>query len=124
MGRTQILLGTPTDKIDVLRQRNGIAPNFIHSCDAAHLTATILKAKQAGINSIAAIHDDYGVHACDTQAFALMIREAFVEQYSDNVLLRLHTELSQKYPDIELPLPPEYGELDISDVLHSKYFFG
>ncbi len=124
MGRTQILLGTPTDKIDTLKQRNGIAPNFVHSCDAAHLAATVLKARDAGITHIAAIHDDYGVHACDTQAFAGMIREAFVEQYSDNVLLRLHTELSQKYPDIELPLPPEYGELDISDVLHSKYFFG
>lgn len=123
-GRTELLIGTPTDKIDVLRQRNGIAPNFIHSCDAAHLTATILKAKAAGISSIAAIHDDYGVHACDTQAFAGMIREAFVEQYSSNVLLRLHTELSALYPDIELPLPPEYGTLDIQEVLSSKYFFG
>lgn len=123
-GRTRITIGTPTDKIDILRQRNGIAPNFIHSCDAAHLVATVIKAKECGITHIAAIHDDYGVHACDTELFASLIREAFVDQYSDNVLLRLHTELSASNPDIELPLPPEYGTLDITDVLQSKYFFG
>lgn len=123
-GRTRLAVGTPTDKIDVLRQRNGVAPNFIHSCDAAHLVATINKAKAAGISHIAAIHDDYGVHACDTAAFALMIREAFVEQYSDNVLLRLHAELSARYPEVELPLPPEYGDLELTEVLSSSYFFG
>jgi DNA-directed RNA polymerase len=123
-GRTRIHIGTPTDKIDVLRQRNGIAPNFVHSCDAAHLVGTLLLAKAAGITHVAAIHDDYGVHACDTQAFAGMIRTAFVEQYSENVLLRLHTELSTHYPDIKLPLPPEYGTLDIREVLTSDYFFG
>lgn len=123
-GRTRIKLGTPTDKIDVIKQRNGIAPNFVHSCDAAHLVATVLKAHEAGITHIAAIHDDYGVHACDTEVFAKLIREAFVEQYSENVLLKFHTELSARYPDVELPLPPEYGDLDITSVLSSSYFFG
>lgn len=123
-GRTKVSIGTPTDKIDVLRQRNGVAPNFVHSCDAAHLAATVSKARAAGITHIAAIHDDYGVHACDTEAFAMMIREAFVEQYTDNVLERLHTELSALYPQVVLPPPPAYGTLDIREVLASRYFFG
>lgn len=123
-GRTRIAIGTPTDKIDSRKQRNGIAPNFVHSCDAAHLVATVLKAKDAGITHIAAIHDDYGVHACDSQAFAGMIRSAFVEQYSENVLLRFHTELSAMYPEVVLPLPPAYGELELEQVLQSSYFFG
>lgn len=124
MGRTRLKIGTPTSKIDVRKQRNGISPNFVHSCDASHLVATVIKARDAGITHIAAIHDDYGVHACDTKRFALLIREAFVEQYAVNVLERFHAELSAMYPDIGLPPPPAYGDLDVSSVLSSRYFFG
>ena len=123
LGRTFISLGEPTDDIDKVKQRNGVSPNFVHSMDAAHLISTITKAKSLGIDSIAAIHDDYGVHACDSAVFARVIRECFVEQYRDNVLLNLHSQLSSRYPHVELPLPPEYGTLDINEVLSSKYFF-
>jgi DNA-directed RNA polymerase, mitochondrial len=123
-GATEVSLGEPTDEIDVRKQRNGIAPNFIHSCDASHLVATINRASDLGITDIAAIHDDYGTYACDSAVFARVIRETFVEQYSTNVLLDLHTELSSRYPEVELPLPPAYGSLDITGVLDSPYFFG
>lgn len=123
LGRTQISLQEPTDDIDKQRQRNGISPNFVHSMDAAHLNATILRAKEAGIESLACIHDDYGTHACNSAKFARIIRECFVEQYQENVLLKLHTELTDRHPGIELPLPPAYGDLDLNEVLNSKYFF-
>lgn len=123
-GRTRIKLGTATDKLDPNRQRNGIAPNFVHSCDASHLVATIIKAEAHGITHVAAIHDDYGVHACDSELFARLIRESFVEQYSRNILRELYDELCSEHPDVTFPEPPSYGSLDLEGVLHSKYFFG
>lgn len=124
MGRTQITLREETPRIDPSKQRTGIAPNFVHSMDASHLVATVLKAKELGINDIAAIHDDYGTYAADTDAFHKIIRETFVEQYSVNRLELLKQELNERYPDAKIPDPPKPGDLDLNEVLKSKYFFG
>lgn len=123
-GSTFVSLGEPGDKMDAVRQRNGISPNFVHSCDASHLIATILKCKQEGITSISAIHDDYGVHAADTTKLHRFIREAFVEQYSRDILREFYDEQCSKYPELSFPEPPPMGALDIRAVLNSAYFFG
>jgi hypothetical protein len=55
-----------SDKMDKSRQANGIAPNFVHSMDAAHLMKTIIKAKDKhDIEDFSVVHDSFGTHACD-----------------------------------------------------------
>jgi DNA-directed RNA polymerase, mitochondrial len=123
-GRTDIHMGEPDeDKIDPQRQRNGISPNFVHSCDASHLVATILRAKDEGLISISAIHDDFGVHAADTTLFHNIIRECFVEQYSVDVLSRFKEEVESR-TGLALPNVPKFGTLDLQSVIDSGYFFG
>lgn len=123
LGRTRITLAEATDKIDSVRQRNGISPNFVHSMDAAHLIATVNAAKEQGIESLAVIHDDYGTYAEDSQKFARIIREEFVKQYEGNVLQDFYNQMKALYPFAKIPEPPSYGNLDLNSVLDSKYFF-
>lgn len=124
LGRTRLTIGEATDEISMAKQKNGIAPNFVHSMDAAHLNSTILAAKAHGIEDIAAIHDDYGTYAADTELFGKLIRETFVEQYKGNALQELYDQIMAEHPDLKLPNPPKQGTLDISVVLDSRNFFG
>lgn len=123
-GRTDIPVATPDeDSIDSQRQRNGISPNFVHSCDASHLVSTILKAREEGITSISAIHDDFGTHAANTALFHNLIRESFVEQYSIDVLQKFKDEIESS-TGLILPPVPASGDLVLESVLDSGYFFG
>ena len=107
-----------TDDVDKRRHRNGIAPNFVHSCDAAHMHLLINAAEDAGLGHLAFIHDDYGALAPDVAKLNRLIRETFVDMY-------LSCNPLQEFKDahgILTPLP-EAGTLDIRDVKDSTYFF-
>lgn len=114
-----------TEGIDKKRQLNGICPNFIHSLDAACLMIYLNKCKEAGINSVMSVHDCYATHATDTEKSAKLLRESFVEIYSQDVLGKFVSDIEKLLPEgaVELPKAPEGGSLKIEDVLHSKYFF-
>lgn len=113
-------------KLDGRRQALGISPNFVHSCDAAHLKLTVCTARDNGITSFAMIHDSYGTHASDTDVLAASLRAAFVEQYRREVLTDFRDELAaQLEPELAEKLPelPPCGNLDLSLVEQSAYFF-
>lgn len=115
----------PLDKLDKDKARSAVAPNVIHAMDAAHLMLTVLDAKEAGINHIALIHDSFGTHAGRTQEFFYLIRQAFVNMYEnydpfEEVYAAAREALG---PDVELPVPPEKGSLDLSHVLDADYAF-
>lgn len=118
------------DKLDTKKQALGIAPNFIHSLDAAHLMRTVLMCAQDGITDYAMIHDSYGVHAGDASVLRRNLADAFVEQYSEPVLSRFRAELAQQLRDSgredlaeALPPVPPMGSLDLDRVRESDYFF-
>jgi DNA-directed RNA polymerase len=100
------------------RHRNGIAPNFIHSCDAAHMHFLICAADDAGLGHLAFIHDDYGTTAEGTETLHRLIRETFVTMYEQGCPLTIFRDLY----GITAPIP-EYGDLDIREVINSVYFF-
>ncbi|SKB50198.1 DNA-directed RNA polymerase [Luteibacter sp. 22Crub2.1] len=113
-------------KLDGRRQALGISPNFVHSCDAAHLKLTVCTALDNDITDFAMIHDSYGTHAADTDILAASLRAAFVEQYSREVLTDFRDELAaQLTPELAEKLPelPLCGDLDLSLVEQSAYFF-
>jgi len=121
------LVREDTGEIAKLRQASAIAPNFVHSLDAAALTLTVLRAKAAGIASFAMVHDSYGTHAADTDTLARELRAAFVGMYTDHDPLAEFRErlLGQLPEDLrkEVPELPPQGTLDLSEVLSSPFFF-
>lgn len=123
-GRLQVRIATDTDKINVRKQRQGSSPNFVHQCDATHMHMCVDAGAEEGLTSFAMIHDDFGVHACDTQRWHGIIREQFVKLYEDNDPLAEFKRVHEERHDIELPALPPRGDLDIREVLNSPFFFG
>lgn len=114
-----------TGNIHKKHQASGIAPNFIHSMDAAHLQLTILKAKAAGINHFAMIHDSYGAPVAQAGLIFKTVREAFIEMYTKNDVLAKFKEDMEVYIEKgdQVPVIPAKGNLDITEVLKSLYAF-
>jgi len=84
-----------------------------------------------GITAFSFIHDSFGTHAGDMETMAKILRETFVEMYSEDLLekfvadlrLQVPDELSEEFEKIVAELKPQMGSLDVSCVLTSPYFF-
>lgn len=123
-GRVDIRLKVPGDKVDSRLLRQGSSPNFVHNCDSTHMHLTVNDC-EARIEdaSYAMIHDDFGVHACDTPVLFKSIREQFVWYYTNfDVLADFKAEVEER-AGVKLPEPPSKGTLDINLVLGSRFFF-
>jgi DNA-directed RNA polymerase len=94
---------------------NGIAPNFVHSLDSAHLVRVI----NAFEGSIVPIHDSFATHACNVDGMHVVLRSEFVTMYADSDPLQalIAAVESDDKPD----LPPR-GSLEIQRVLASEFF--
>jgi DNA-directed RNA polymerase len=115
------------DKLDKRKQSQGIAPNYVHACDGAHLMLTVVRAKQESINSFGMIHDSFGTCAGDTESLFRVVRESFVEMYQEvDVLEQFREEivdrLSLDARDLLLDLPQK-GNLNLEAVNESRYCF-
>ena len=99
-----------------------IAPNFIHSLDAAHMFLTIRRMILNGIFSFSMIHDSYGCHCNDVDVMRDILREEFVKMHSVNQLEKFRSDV-QNQLGIMLPEVPDTGDLDVTEVLLSDYFF-
>lgn len=90
----QITLRKTTSKstVNLRKQMNAMAPNFIHSLDAIHLLMTNLAAKSQGI-AFAAVHDSFWTHPRDVETLNQLIRQEFVRLHSSGVLENLHKDL-------------------------------
>jgi DNA-directed RNA polymerase len=116
-------LAIDSDEIDARKQAQGIAPNFVHSLDAAHMVATVVKCLDAGVQDFAMVHDSYGTHAGNVEHLNRLLREAFVEQYSRPVLQEFVDSVLGRAKQAKLPPPPAVGGLDLEGVKASEYFF-
>lgn len=112
-----------TTKMDKKKQQTGIAPNFVHSMDAAALQLYLCKCVDHGLKSFHMVHDAYGVHAADTELSARLLREVFVDMYSENQLEKFKESVTKfSATEIKEPLPKQ-GTLDIDSILDSQFFF-
>jgi DNA-directed RNA polymerase len=124
--RVKLSVNTDTPDLNKRKQLAGISPNFVHSMDASHLMMTINRATDEGITDFAMIHDSYGTHAADTGKLGRILREAFVAQYSVDVLQRFACEIREQLPEElkdQIPPLPRKGKLDLEKVVESRYFF-
>ncbi|MCL4120847.1 UNVERIFIED_CONTAM: hypothetical protein GTU68_007123 [Idotea baltica] len=113
-------------KLDAGRQSSGLAPNFIHSMDACHLMVTVNNCVEYGIKDFAMIHDSFGCHASDTELHNQIIRECFIAMYTGDALNDFYEGLREQVPEDvfnKIDPPPAQGDLDISAVRESEYFF-
>jgi len=109
--------------LNTIKQRNGLAPNYIHRLDAAHLMNTAVSAqKRFGIVDILAAHDCYSVHAGDIKNLRLVIPDEFILLHEQNPIDRFKEQVEEQ-SGLSLPPPPERGSLDLSVIRKSPYFF-
>lgn len=111
------------------KQLTAMAPNLIHSLDATHLAMTALEMQKEGL-SMMAVHDSYWTYACDLPKLSKILRQQFVQLYTQHDPL---WELKEQWEEafffdlrrhgICLPDPPSRGDLDLNVVLDSPYFF-
>jgi len=100
---------------NVYAQRNGIAPNFVHSIDSTHMVMTINRTE---LVDLAMIHDDFGTHAGNAPVLAVDTRLAFKDLYTKCDPLE-EWATQQGLTDL-----PELGEYDINVITEAEYFFG
>jgi len=112
-----------SDDISPRRQKQGISPNYVHSMDAACLAKTVVECNKLGIYDFAMIHDSYGTHAANCDTLSRILREQYYSVFKVDQLEALLKDLKERYPHIEFPDTPEYGNADLSEVLRSQYFF-
>nr|DAK13413.1 MAG TPA: DNA directed RNA polymerase [Caudoviricetes sp.] len=124
--RIRLNVGEETSKIDHTKTVNGQSPNYVHSMDASHLVLTVDACLDKGVENFGMIHDSFATHAGNTDKLRDTLREEFVKMYSENQLARFRDEIaSQLSPKNAKKLPelPKQGNLDITKVLNSTYFF-
>lgn len=124
--RIALMITREGEKLDKRRQSQGIAPNFVHSLDAAHMMMTVDLGIAHGITAFAMVHDSYGAHAGHADALNVLLRRAFVEQYREDVLGKFREALIAQLPEklaARIPPLPTFGTLDPEAVLESQYFF-
>jgi DNA-directed RNA polymerase len=111
--------------LDKVKQSNAVAPNIVHSLDAAALMLTVTQASAEGVEAFAMVHDSYGALAADCGVLARCCRQSFVRLYtSEDITASLFDQFQAQFVDKEkCPPPPIKGSLDVNGVLASDYFF-
>lgn len=113
---------------DLRAHQTGIAPDLIHSQDATHMVITINNCPE--VTHWHMVHDQFSCHGCFVQTMTDEIRNSFVELYpeDEDFLLNFQEQINVQREKHGLPLDeqelPEYGDLRVTEVLTSKYFFG
>lgn len=114
-GDLRIQLARPDwGNVDARKHRLGISPNFIHSCDAAHMHNVIARMKGHFLHMI---HDSFGTLPSDTPKLYRVIREEMVAMYKH---FGLHM-LREQYPFLDKP--PRRGSFDIDEILDAEFAF-
>lgn len=85
------------NKINLRKQLNGIAPNFVHSIDATHMLLTCIESNRLGL-SFSSVHDSFWTHPSDVDNLSYIIRDQFVKLYATDLIeftregMKLNTE--------------------------------
>lgn len=111
--------------IDSEKQAQGIAPNFIHSMDAAHLQRVVNSEYEKGNRNFLMIHDSFGTDAAHAGSLFRTIREEFVNLYKDqNHLANFLEQVSYLINETDkVPKLPKFGKLDLEEVKKSDFCF-
>lgn len=84
------------DPVSKRKQLQGFPPNFIHSLDATHMMLSANKCFERNI-TFASIHDSFWTHASDINDLSRILRDAFVDMHSEDIIGRLRHEFTARY---------------------------
>nr|QWO71393.1 RNA polymerase [Termitomyces bulborhizus] len=144
LGKTKKLVLRENDsKLDASKQSQAIIPNIIHSLDASHLMNLIKTASENNFNPIITIHDCFGTLPNQMGTLEHRVKKEFILLYSKSAFLtNFHNRFIQSLTDnhfeiineneksyiilspssrIEIPSEPRMGELDVENIINSKY---
>lgn len=124
-GFVRIYIPKENTDIDTRGQSQAIAPNFIHSMDACHMQRVIMNQAEKGNNNFFMIHDSFGTDIEHAGDLFKAIRTELANMYKG------HNYLEEWLADVEYLLPeekeipqmPTKGNLNLDDVVNSKYCF-
>jgi DNA-directed RNA polymerase, mitochondrial len=120
----KLILRPFNDKLNGQKQAMALAPNFVHSVDAAHMRAVTRRLTEMGITSMSMVHDSFAVHAGHVETLAEVIRQEFVALHSKPLLQQFFDGVAPSLSkDHEVPPVPAAGALDLTAVLQADYFF-
>ncbi|XP_051131571.1 DNA-directed RNA polymerase 3B, chloroplastic [Andrographis paniculata] len=110
------------ESVEVRKQRTAFPPNFVHSLDGSHMMMTAIACRDAGL-CFAGVHDSFWTHACDVDRMNQILRQKFVDLYSEPILENLLESFQTSHPTLTFPPLPIRGDFDLNRVLESPYFF-
>lgn len=87
---------TSISKVDVSKQSNAFAPNYIHSLDASHMLMTAHKCMEKDI-TFSSVHDSYWSLPADADDVGSLLRDKFVELHSSDLVAILREEFKTRY---------------------------
>ena len=85
-----------SDPVSKRKQLQGFPPNFIHSLDATHMMLSAIKCDELGL-TFAAVHDSFWTHAADVDKMNVVLRDAFIQMHSEDVVGRLLAEFEARH---------------------------
>lgn len=86
------------DPVSKRKQLQGFPPNFIHSLDSTHMMLSALRCDETGM-AFASIHDSFWTHACDVDRLSVILRDAFVDMHSEDIVGRLRQEFVARHKE-------------------------
>ena len=116
-----IIIYKTLPELDKLRMVNGIAPNFVHSLDAALLATTVMRLKEAGCSNFHMIHDSYGVPINQIGNLNRLVRQTFIDLFDEDPLGKFVEAVNPNYE--VRPEDVMIGTLDLEDIRLSSYIF-
>lgn len=124
MGRLQLSIAVETDLIDEAAMMGAAAPNFVHSMDASHLILAVCAMMDAGLVSVAVIHDSFGTLASGTPVLRLCLKAELRDMYKGvHRLAMLVAENEDRLvTDFDIAVP-EQGDFDLEMIMDSEYVF-
>lgn len=91
-------------KVNTMKNKNGFAPNFIHSLDSSHMMLTSLNLWSQGV-TFASVHDCFWTHATDVEAMNKVCRDQFIALHSFPILEQLSDHFMENYCEVQQEIP-------------------
>lgn len=84
------------DQVNSRKQMTAFPPNFIHSLDATHMLMSAIKCHDQGL-AFASVHDSFWTHPSDVDKLNSILRDAFIQLHSVNLMEKLKEEFETRY---------------------------
>ena len=121
-GVQSVTIAEEAEKANGYKHSGGIAPNVVHSYDAAALQRATVTAKKLGIISLVCIHDSFAAHCTKITELHAAVRYSYHSIFSEDQLTTLKNQWENQY-NVLLSDVPVIGDIDIDALLESDYFF-